>query len=119
MRIVNREQFLALPAGTLYQKYEPCYTQGAIEIKQESLYNDWYALSLDGVISLGSNNSGELYESLERMEMRGASYPIDLNTVSRDGLYNEDQLFLIWGRSDVEQLSAKLIAILAADAGQK
>lgn len=41
MRIVNRQQFLAMPAGTVYAKYEPCSFEDLC-IKGDSLPNDWF-----------------------------------------------------------------------------
>lgn len=36
MRIVNRQTFLALPAGTVYAKYAPCWLE-SLHIKGESI----------------------------------------------------------------------------------
>lgn len=41
MKIINRTQFLAMPEGTVYSKFEPCFF-GEISIKGESVANDWW-----------------------------------------------------------------------------
>jgi hypothetical protein len=46
VKLINRTEFLALPAGTVYAKWEPCCF-GELQIKGDSTdYNDFWYQSL-------------------------------------------------------------------------
>lgn len=49
MRIVGLKEFLTLPVGTVYAKYQPCITEG-LEIKGDNCgERDWIAQYLDPI----------------------------------------------------------------------
>ncbi|QDD91920.1 hypothetical protein [Pseudomonas oryzihabitans] len=110
MRIVNREAFLAMPAGTVFCKYEPCVF-GNLEIKGESTVNaqgehiDYWSQDLAG--ALKAENSGDYFEAIEAAEA-GQSVAMDFDCQSRDGLYEQDQLFAVWEPHDVLGLIRRL-----------
>jgi hypothetical protein len=106
MKIVNRAAFLAMPAGTVFQKYSPCVF-GDIEIKGDTLTTDFYATSAGGTC-IDFNDTGDLFDKCDAMEKRGASCAVDFDTVQRDGLFDLDQLFAVWDRADVEMLVNRL-----------
>lgn len=99
MRIVNRAEFLKMPAGTIYCKGMPWVFDG-ICIKDESLSNDWYYLNPAWV---SAHDSGEAFERLDEMLKLGKSYPME-NAIGRDGLFDTNAIFLIFERSDLEML---------------
>lgn len=108
MRIVAREVFLAMPAGTVYAKYSP-HVFGDLCIKCDTVTHggkaiDWWYVDFTSI------ESADTEEWLERSEcaMKGESVPMDFTTESRDGLYDADQLFAVYERRDVENLTARL-----------
>lgn len=114
MRIVDRKTFLAMPAGTIFQKYAPCYF-GSIEIKDAtSEPNDFYTVcSMDQPYFAAVSDSGEWMLHCDRIATGEASGPLDFEIISRDGLFDDDQLFAIWERADVEALINRIGKALA------
>lgn len=108
MRIVNREEFLKLPAGTLYAKYQSLGCWGALEIKEESTdFNDWYQYNLlNGWAGCGS--SDQFYDKVMLAEKGEAQLSNDFDCSGRDGLFDDDQLFIVYDKWDIEQLIKKL-----------
>lgn len=110
MRIVDRATFLAMPAGTLYQKFKPMYG-GELAIKEETLSwdgagRDWYEVSLN--LPIASNDSEDWANKMEAAHTQGASLKLDVETMCRDGYFDDDQLFAVWERDDVEALVTRL-----------
>lgn len=102
MKIINREQFLKLPRGVLYAKYAPCYFENlAIKDEYEHFINDWYFQEL---IEIETKDNEDFSEVLFRAEETGESIGLDYNCVSRDGLYEENQLFAVFEKEDVINL---------------
>ena len=107
MRIVDRATFLAMPAGTVYAKFEPMIF-GDIAIKGESIGDiDFRYSELGNPWFVGDNGSDTHFTFLEEIQ-EGAAMVIDYSTDFRDGLFDADQLFAVWERADVEALIARL-----------
>ncbi len=102
MKIVNREQFLAMPAGTIYAKGERWLFNG-LEVKGESHPNDWWSLDPSWIGGDKVEDSCDAFDALEDMLKNGASYPMSCSQ-SRDGLFDEDDLFLIFEEKDLLEL---------------
>lgn len=97
MKLLNREQFLKMPAGTIFAKGKPLYFHG-LEIKFETTqYNDYWSLDPAWI---DSNDLNEADKYFDEMLTKGASYPMD-NGISRDGLFEEDAIFLVWEKNDL------------------
>lgn len=109
MKIVDRKTFLALPPNTVYAKYEPCVF-GDLHIKGESWVSphpgDWWEVSLADAIDF--HDSGQFCEDLERARETGCSLRMDFECETRDGLYDEHQLFAVFEPQDVAALIARL-----------
>lgn len=114
MRIVNRKEFLAMPAGTVYWKYEPGFfrdlgrkgdsiapPKGAgIDGKPHS--GDFYTTGI--VDCIHAKDSDELFDKMEQME-KGAAEPCVYDSEMRDALYEEDDLlFVVLDAADVETM---------------
>lgn len=92
MRIVSRDELMKLPAGTVYQQWEPCVL-GELMIKGETWETDWLCRSLSADIEYG-----------ERHEPS-----IELDTsFGRDGLFKLEQQYLVYEPADIEIMVAKL-----------
>ncbi len=106
MKIVDRKTFLACPPGTVYARYEPCIF-GALEIKGENCGDDdWFYQELVG--SIYCDNSTDFAMKLEDAIEKGESFKMDFDIESRDGCYNEDEIFAVWEDDDVRQLESRL-----------
>lgn len=111
MKIVNRKTFLEMPPGTLFQNYHPC-TSGILCAKDETIGNDFLLQPLEGVSAMEWDSSDQMVERLEEMRGNGDSHPLDLDCLGRDGCFDNDQLYLVWERADVEALIARLQSAL-------
>lgn len=101
MKIVNRAEFLKLPAGTVYAKGEPWVFE-TICIKGESLsfgIGDWFYLN---PADIDAHDSGEAAERFEEMLDLGKSYPMG-ETIGRDGCFDANDIFLVFEKADLEK----------------
>jgi hypothetical protein len=114
MRIVNRDEFLKMPIGTLFSKYEPCIVHELL-IKGESLIwedgNDFIYNPISDAIKHGGSDdfANKLYDAQEN----GTNLTMDFDDNNmRDGCFDYDQLFAIWTKEDLKQLIDKLTSCL-------
>ena len=94
-KIINRTDFLKMPANTIYREYKPCI-MGDLEIKGDSLENDFWVQRLD------DTNTDDVEEMIKMLDSGVVEF--DLECESRDAMFNDDQLYLVYERKDVEQL---------------
>lgn len=106
MKIVDRKTFLSLPAETLFSKYEPCVF-GDLCIKGDTLGSNDFAYQ-QIADAIACNDSGEFADKLLAAERTGGSVALDLDCQGRDGLFDDDQLFVVWEPADVAALIARL-----------
>jgi len=119
MKIINRKQFLEAPEGTIYSEFKPCIINGlyiknesyGLYIKNKSLGNDWYYQDL--INSMDYNDSREYTDKLLKAK-DDPKYELrqDYNVSQRDGLFDEEQLFLIYDKDDVVKLMKALFETL-------
>jgi len=105
MRVVNRSVFLSLPAGTIFCKFEPLIF-GDLLIKGETSSNDFMYQSIADAVDY--ENTDHFVDLMDKAAKDGASVAMDFDCQSRDGLFDDNQLFAIWERQDVEGLIARL-----------
>jgi hypothetical protein len=105
MRIVDRQAFLLMSEGTVFSKYAPCYFR-ELMVKGETRSSDFMYQPITDAID--ANSSADYADKLDQAYSHGISIAMDLDCQSRDGLFEEDQMFAVWERSDVEQLIARL-----------
>jgi hypothetical protein len=106
MKIVNLETFRALPEGTLFMKYEPCFF-GPLCIKDKTWEHDWNYIPLDDI---DAKDSGEFGDKLQLAQEAGISVDMDFETVSRDGCFDKEQLFAVYEPTDHLNLIKVLVA---------
>ena len=101
MRIMNRKEFLKLPSGQLYRKFEET-DFGELCIKRDSTqFNDWYVQYLDWMKHIGEDNEDEidskaLLDSNFEME-------VEFDMSIRDGLFDRDQLFAVYNKDEIRE----------------
>lgn len=101
MRVVDRETFLTLPAGTVYAKGQPIHWHG-LQIKGESLQDDWYYLN---PCWIASSEDEDPVEAMDRAIQDGQSRPME-DAFGRDGMFDSKDLFLIFEPADLQELIA-------------
>jgi len=116
MRIVNKQQFMALPSGTLYRKFTTPYAFGEMEVKFDSLpsssnpgYGDFVCMPLGDI---EWDETGQMFDRLDEMAEQGTSYPIDLDCAGRDGCFEQDAMFLVCEKDDVVKLRDFLSSLI-------
>lgn len=109
MRIYSRKEFLGLPEGTIYAKGKRWYFNG-FSVKGETFGNDWAELS---VMWIDSQNDSDQWSRLEGMHEGGASYPM-AEGYGRDGCFDDEDIFLVPERADLEKLRGMIDKALSA-----
>jgi len=111
MKIVDRKAFLALPPGTVFSTYKPCYMD-AICIKGDTVLpmtdagaGDFDVCRLEHALSYVEEEFSDIcFKHLEK----GKSVPMEFNTYHRDGLFDVAQQFAVWEPADIQALIARL-----------
>jgi len=102
MKIINREEFLKLPSGTLFSEYKPCSFYGLL-IKYDSCgYNDYYENELIGNIEM--NSSEDFIDKLVIAEKERTSLKLDFDICGRNGMYDDNQLYAVYEKEDIKGL---------------
>jgi hypothetical protein len=112
MRIVDRKTFLAMPSGTVFSKYAPCYFE-ELQIKEDSYSGavgpdpiDFWSVGIASAIK--HRGSDEFLANLTAMEKKGLVIGMDFNSCTRDGCFDQDQLFAVWEIDDIYALITRL-----------
>lgn len=120
MKVIERKEFLKLnKKPILFQKFRPM-TLDSLCIKYNTLTNcnDFYYEDLLGM-DIKTNDcepgdSDELYELWEKVVKGKENFERDYYNSYRDGLFDEDELYLVYDNEDIEKLINYLNFILKA-----
>lgn len=105
MRLYTRKEFLALPAGIVFAKYEPCYFD-QWQIKGDTMPPNDYQDQEFVTINTDLYN-GEHYQAcLDFEEKKTAN--VDFYDWCRDGLFEDKQLFAVLEAHEVRGLIQRL-----------
>jgi hypothetical protein len=107
MKIVKRKEFLALPEGVVYSKYQPCIIDG-VYMKGETRGNNWIYQDLIDSVDIGKGE--ERYYVVENSR-EGKPFKMDYYCMDGDGMYEEDQEFMIYDHMDVKRFAMQLVKI--------
>lgn len=115
MRILNRADFLDMPAGTLFFHAIQPYIFSEMNIKDDSIRHedggDFFYIPL---YCIHADNPSVWIEKMEAMRTRGASELVDLSTVTRHGpSISDDECYLVYELEDMLRLSEVLNAAIA------
>lgn len=111
MRIVDRKTFLELPEGTLFHKYVPHCLEPLTIMQGKAGSNDFVVQDLEPDFD-GANDMGGQADVYEGMLAGYPHPPINFEGTFRDGLFDEDQLFLVYEEADKQVLIARLLRTL-------
>lgn len=116
MKILSRQDFLAMPAGTVFMKF-PAQPKdgshidlgydGVIAIKEDTVGEDFVVQELFPWFECVTD-SNDWHDVLIAMLDGQQSPPLEYDSAGRDGLFDEGQLFLVWNRDDLERMIARL-----------
>lgn len=105
MKVLNRKEFLELPPGTLYSRYNDGIISG-LELKGSTCYDgnkafDWFFLDLIG--NIAANDTSEYLEKSESKE-----FDLDFELVERDGCFEETDQFAVYDQTELNQFINRL-----------
>lgn len=114
MRIVSRSELMALPPGTLYHEWEPCYfhslcIKGKTIPAEEGYRGDWWQHVVPQLIDEKEPDNLQVLINLDN----GASIPLTFNLAGREALCDNTLRYAVWERSDVEAFRDSLDRILS------
>jgi len=122
MKIIDREAFLALPAGTVYAKWGQAgkyprqhdLTYQEVAVKGETCgRNDWVEEPFLAWPE-GCEDSGGWADMMEAAINGQPTPPLMIGDCGgRDGLFDNEQLFAVFDRTEVERLVRMLQESLA------
>lgn len=100
MKIVDYNEFIRLPAGTVFCPYEPCFFHSPLQIKTDTGWQSGTKYLFNGTISLEPSFSDQenLAFCVGKYE---AHFPVS-DTSSVD--FDENGLFAILEKSEIEEL---------------
>lgn len=117
MRIVSRKDFMSMPDGTVFMKFakqpksDKCkhlYTEGSLSIKVATCGNDFVVQDTIPEFC-GADDSLEWSKVMESMLDGKESPPVDYYGSSRDAMYDDDELFMVWNSDDLTKLIDRLV----------
>lgn len=102
MKIINKTEFLKLPAGVIYSRYEPC-TFRELQIKGETISErDFRYDSLLGNIDCDSTE--DHIDKCDQAEA-GEDIKLDFDVFAggsyRDGMFEDNELFAVYSNKDI------------------
>lgn len=113
MRIVDRDTFLTMPAGTIFAKFGD--TEGApghhyfgeVCVKWDTCGADFVVQDLTGQFT-GWTGSESHFDELQRMsdDPTHESPVVTYDSAGRDGYFDRRQLFAVWSKDDAKGLLA-------------
>lgn len=106
MRIVDRKTFLSLPPGTIFAKYTPCMFEDW-RVKDDTSGNDFYCRELVPTWTVAATDTSLYFDELRRAASEEVG-PLDFETISRDGCFDDDQMFAVLSPEDVKALAASI-----------
>lgn len=111
MKILTRKEFLKTPRNTLFSYYEPCnFRELNVKTSDGNDYeNDFVYFSL--IAEFDIKNSEEFSEKCQRMEL-GESIPQSFEETTREGMFEDEQLFLVYEKEDIKGMISTLSDLL-------
>lgn len=103
MKIINKEEFLQLPEGTVFLEFKP-YVFGDFKIKGETIGRDYLEVDLNNVFLDVDDTVTAIDEAL----ITNSSFDVNFNVYNRNGMFDDEQMYAVYEQNEIE----KLIAVL-------
>lgn len=111
MKIINKEEFIQLPEGTLFTEWKPCIF-GEICIKGETISTESGDFFYQPLIQIDAGGSDEEAALQIESAQTGKSFKLTLQCEHRDGHYDWGAMYAIWEEKDFEDLAMKLFHLV-------
>jgi hypothetical protein len=109
VRIVKRQELMAMPAGTVYSLGEPMAFSGLF-VKGDNVGNDFAMCSL--LDDFGEDDT-DVHEIVDKLR-RGDDVPLQFGELyGREGMFDDEQCYAVWSSDDVEGLAKFLMSTVA------
>ncbi|WVX88742.1 hypothetical protein SEA_BIRDSONG_91 [Gordonia phage Birdsong] len=104
MKIVTRQQLMAMPAGVLFAEARSPFVYGDLQIYGGKFGdNDFLTRSLVHE----SEDSGEFMDRGTEMWEHGTSYPVEAH-YGRDGVFDDTIRYVVWEAADLKSILADI-----------
>lgn len=107
MYIIGLKEFRQLPAGIMFAKCARCYISSP-EIKGDTIAYDFYTTSLTDNIEI-QQSSDEIFEIFDNAINNKTHFKLEFDSICRDGLFEDEQLFAIYELDDIVRFQVALI----------
>jgi hypothetical protein len=113
MKLLNREEFLKLPKGTLYDKYyqkllgDTCVKDASIRAEEEigDFYTMPYINISDDVFDNDHSDASDYFVKTMQCDL-------DFDCYGRDGFFDKDQLFAGFEAKELSEITKILQTVL-------
>lgn len=113
MKLLSRDEFLKHPAPCVYAVSsginDLCF-EGPL-LKTENIENDWYYMDFK---TWENSCSQEYFDNHGKMLINKEGFPLD-ESVGRDGMFDDDCIYLVYDNSDVRKMIELLSETLKND----
>lgn len=111
MRIVDRKTFLSLPPNTVYSISH--WTDKTLStsitdllIKGDTVAkSDYYEQTIP---DFDCESLDDKFDAIEKAVKEGASLKTDFRVESRNSMFDENQMYAVWEKEDIERLIERL-----------
>lgn len=117
MKAYKRKDFLELPAMIIYSKIEDNgYLMSGMFCKTSSIEfsNDWVEQDLISEIGFPNNETDSFEAFQHSLNLRDTfqDFETDLDCGCRDGLFEDNDIFVVWNKKDITKLRDYLNNVL-------
>lgn len=119
MKIVTAKEFLSMKPSVLFQKYKYMCDWGNLCLKYENAsmgINDFYYVNLmgDNILINGQEpqDTEEEMKMLKELEQTHGTFEREYECGQRDGLFDMEQLYVVYDNNDIRQLVNVLLSAL-------
>ena len=108
MRLYKRADFINLPSMTIYSKIDNHELMGGLFCKTTGpdYGNDWVEQNLIGESGFpnGITDGGDALEYQLNLRDTFKDFRTDLECGCRDGMFDDNDCFVVWDKSDIKNL---------------
>lgn len=107
MKIINLKDLLDLPEGTVYSQYQPYYFDN-IAIKGPNYGRVDFSCTDIFPPPIECNGTGDMMKILDVAENSKLDFSLDFGSGGSNGCFNEEQLYAVWSKEDIQRLIKRL-----------
>lgn len=110
MKLVNYNEFIKMPTGTVFCEFEPCI-RGELKVKGDSIEDfDYIEMELRGEFK-SDKDQDPFIDGCDRL-VKGENLRADFDTFGRDGLFDKTRQYIVYDKQDVKELITFLNTLL-------